>query len=253
VNPLLDRLRAGEPATGCLLAIGDGFSAETLAHCGFDWLCADLQHGMFGFDRCVGVLQALTGTGVTPLVRVPDLDAALIGKVLDAGAMGVVVPTVESADEARALVAATRYPPHGTRSVGPARARLYGGHEYSSAADEAIARIAMIETAAGVENVERIAAVERIDALFVGAVDLMRSLGASGRDDVAFGAALERVAAACRANGIAAGVFVESADQARDALAAGFTFLALGVDAHLLERAARALVGEIGAAGRSTR
>jgi 4-hydroxy-2-oxoheptanedioate aldolase len=245
--PLLAKLRAGEPTVGCLLAIGDGFSAETLAHCGFDWLCLDLQHGMYGVTRAIALLEALSGTDVTLLVRVPGPDPGLIGKVLDAAAMGVVLPTVESAEAARAFVAATRYAPQGRRSVGPARARLVMGSDYVAHADEGVVRLAMIETVEGLANVEPIAAVEGLHGLFVGPVDLAKSMGTQASDP-GFAAALERTVGACRAQGLVPGIFVERPELLGARLDQGFTFLAVGIDAHLLEAAARASVAAFRAA-----
>jgi 4-hydroxy-2-oxoheptanedioate aldolase len=129
-----------EAALGGWLMLPCGFSAEIMAHGGFDWVCIDMQHGLIGEPQMVEMLQAISSTDVTPLVRVPRNEAGAIGKALDAGAWGVIVPMVNSAEEAAAAVEACRYAPVGIRSYGPVRANYYAGFDYFSRANRDVSR-----------------------------------------------------------------------------------------------------------------
>lgn len=159
------------------LSIGHPFSAEVMARQGFDALCIDMQHGLIDYNDVWPMLQAISQTDTVPLVRVPWNDPQIIMRVLDAGAYGVIVPMVNSAAEAAAAVAACRYPPEGTRSAGPIRARYYGGADYLERANEEIVVFAMIETKQGIENLEAICATPGLDAVYIGPADLSYALG----------------------------------------------------------------------------
>jgi 4-hydroxy-2-oxoheptanedioate aldolase len=125
-NQALAKWRAGQQTIGAWLSLANTHSAEMLAHAGFDWLCLDLQHGLLDYTDLLHMLPAISTTDVTPMVRVADNEPWQIMKVLDAGAMGVIVPMVNNRAEAAAAVAACLYPPQGGRSFGPMRAALYG-------------------------------------------------------------------------------------------------------------------------------
>jgi len=155
-NLSLAKWRRGEPSIGAWLSLANTHTAELMANAGFDWLCVDLQHGLIDYGDLRHMLPAISTTETTPLVRVTINAPAEIMKVLDAGAMGVIVPLVNTAEEAAAAVSACRYPPVGTRSFGPARAALYGGRGYVAEANDEIACIVMIETEAGLRNLEAI-------------------------------------------------------------------------------------------------
>src|SRR5688500_15797495 len=137
-NRLRTLWKAGQPAVNGWLAIPNGFSAETMAHQGWDSLTIDLQHGVVDYQAMVQMLQAISTTETVPVVRVPWLEPGIIMKALDAGAYGVIVPIVNTAAEAEAAVSACRYPPRGIRSHGPIRAALYGGRDYIARADEEV-------------------------------------------------------------------------------------------------------------------
>lgn len=201
--------RAGEPTLGVWLSIPDSVVAEAAAQAGFDYVCIDLQHGLADYSTAVAMLQAISTTDVTPIVRAPWNEPGIIGRLLDAGAMGVVIPMVNSADEARAAVAACRYAPAGSRSYGPLRASLYGGPDYFQHANAEVACIPMIETRAAIEDLDAILDVEGIDAVYIGPADLSVSYGlAPGIDnpDAAFTDALEAVVSGARKRGIAPGI-----------------------------------------------
>jgi 4-hydroxy-2-oxoheptanedioate aldolase len=142
---------AGQCVVNGWLAIPSAFSAEVMAHCGWDSLCIDIQHGMVDYQTATTMMQAISTTAVTPIVRVPWNDPAIIMKCLDAGAYGIVCPMINSGEDALRFAGACRYPPMGYRSLGPIRAQLYGGSDYAAKANEEIVALAMIETMPGLE------------------------------------------------------------------------------------------------------
>jgi 4-hydroxy-2-oxoheptanedioate aldolase len=227
----------GQAAAGWL-AIPSAFAAETMAHAGWDALIVDMQHGVIDYADAVAMLTAISTTDATPMVRVPWLDPGLCMKMLDAGAMGLICPMIETADQARALVEACRYPPLGGRSFGPARARLYAGADYGERANDTVLVLAMIETARGVENLEAILAVDGLDGIYVGPNDLSISLGGPAGVDHADGPAADAVrtiGAACRRAGRIAGLFCGSPAHARRMAADGYALVNIGYDAGFLE------------------
>ncbi len=220
------------------LSIPDAFAAMLGARAGFDSLTLDMQHGLFDERAVVAVLMALGPARPRRLVRVPAVEMGVIGKVLDAGADGVIAPLVNSAGDARRLVEACRYPPVGGRSFGPMLAALRaGGRPYMEVAGE-VEVWAMIETAAGLEAVEAIAAVEGVSGVFIGPNDLAISLGlgaGSDREEPAMLAAFARVVAAARGAGKRAGLFCAGAAYARRIAGVGFDFLTVVSDTAALQ------------------
>jgi 4-hydroxy-2-oxoheptanedioate aldolase len=194
---------------------------------GFDWLCIDLQHGVATEANLTALLQAATAVGVPALVRPASADAAAIGRALDSGAAGVVVPLVEDVAAAEAVVSACRYPPRGRRSWGPFRPLVDG----SPSPDTEPLCVVMVETAVGVGVVEQIASVSDVDVVFVGPTDLSLSLGGD-RADV--GAALARIAAACRNAHTPAGIACADAAHVVEAHADGYQLLTVQWDVGFL-------------------
>ena len=177
-NRLKTLWREGRPAVSGWLSIPAApFSAEIMAHQGWDALTVDLQHGLIDYQTAVGMLTAISTTETVPLVRVPWLEFGLIMKLLDAGAYGIICPMVNTRKDAENLVHAGRYPPAGTRSFGPVRAAIYGGADYVENANDEIVLLAMIETEEALDNVKEIAAVPGLDGLFIGPNDFAKSLG----------------------------------------------------------------------------
>jgi len=165
------------------LAIPNVFSAETMAHAGWDSLTIDMQHGIVDYQAAVAMLTAISTTDTMPLVRVPWLDPGIIMKMLDAGAWGVICPMVNTREDAERLVAAVRYPPRGTRSFGPIRALLYAGADYPVHANDSVIALAMIETRQALDNLDAILSVEGLDAVYIGPADLSLALGCTPRFD----------------------------------------------------------------------
>ena len=203
-----ERWASGGTAVGAWLTIPNAFSAEIVARCDFDYVCVDTQHGFNDHDETWKMLQAVNLGSATPLVRVLRNDAGLIGKSLDAGARGIVVPMVNTRAEAEAAVRACRFAPDGIRSYGPARVLRQEGPDYYAHANADVAVIPMIETADAVENLDGILSVPGVDAAYVGPSDLSLTLGLPpGNNDgnALFDDALAAIAAGCARHGVVAG------------------------------------------------
>lgn len=208
-NRLKEKWRAGEPTYGVWLAIPSPLVAEASAHAGFDYVCIDMQHGVADYQVAVAMLAAMRGSESTPIVRVPWLEPGIIGRMLDAGALGVVIPMVNSRAEAQAAVAACRYAPAGARSFGPIRAGIAFGADYYSWANDEIACIPMIETRQAVEAVDDILSVPGIDAAYVGPADLSITYGLPpGVDNpgTVFDEAIETIVGSCNRHGVTPGI-----------------------------------------------
>jgi len=233
------------PLAGMWVCSGSTVSAEIAAGSGLDWLLLDMEHSATSLETVLALLQVSAAYPVTPVVRVPWNDPVVIKQVLDLGAQSLIVPMVSSADEARAAVAATRYPPAGVRGVGSALARSARWNRidgYLADAAEHVSLTVQIETTDGVAAAADIAAVEGVDAVFVGPSDLSASMGLLGQQthpDVV--AAVHAVFAAARDAGTPVGVNAFDPAVAEAYLDAGADFVAVGADVALLARASEAL------------
>src|SRR5437867_7348080 len=214
-----------EAALGGWLTVPSSVSAEVFAHAGFDWLCVDMQHGLIDYQVALGMLQAISTTETVPIVRVPWNEPGIIGKSLDAGAYGVIVPLVNTRAEAEAAMAACRYAPRGFRSYGPSRASLYAGRDYFSRADETVLCIIQIETAEAVENLDEMLSVPGVDVAYIGPADLSVSLGlppAGYHEDEKYVRSVRAVLDACRRHGVVPGFHGGTVENARARIADGF-------------------------------
>ncbi|MGB3734713.1 MAG: aldolase/citrate lyase family protein [Ilumatobacter sp.] len=199
----------GGAALGLWVSSDSGSSAEVLALQDVDYLNIDMQHGVVDYSGAVDVMRALSATDATITCRVPWNEPGIIGKVLDAGAMGVIIPMVNTVEQAEAAVAACRYAPLGSRSHGPIRAAHVNGPDYPATANARVACIPMIETTEAMSNLDAILDVPGIDAVYVGPADLSLTLGlppAGDHDDPKFQDALDTIVAACTERGIVAGI-----------------------------------------------
>ena len=247
-NNLRTLWQSGGAAVNGWLAIPNGFSAETMAHQGWDTLTIDLQHGVIDYQAMVGMLQAISTTATVPIVRVPWLEPGIIMKTLDAGAYGVICPMVNTREEAQRFVAYTSYAPKGTRSFGPVRALLYGGADYPTKANETIVRFAMIETAQALDNLDAILSVEGLDAIYIGPSDLSLALGCKPTfDDVdpPVTQAIDHIVARAKAHGVQAGIHNGRSDVAKARIAKGFRFVTVSSDARLLAAGSQQLLAEM--------
>lgn len=240
------RLLAGELLVGTVVSLPAPEVAELLAALGFDWLFIDTEHGPLGIRDAQALLQA-AGPDCPCLVRVPTGEEAWIKKALDIGAAGVIVPQVNSAEQAQRVVSLCKYPPAGVRGVGLARAQGYGTRfqEYVASANEQLVVVIQAETAQAVEKIESIAKVPGIDAVLIGPYDLSSSLGKPGAlDDPDVVAAMARVRDACQQAGVRLGAFAADVPAARAFIDQGFTLIATGADITFLSEAAQdALTG----------
>ena len=244
-NNLRTLWQANRPAVNGWLTVGNSFSAEVMAHQGWDTLTIDMQHGMIDDAALVPMLQAISTTATVPIVRVPWLEPGMLMRALDAGAYGVICPMINTREDAQRLVAYTHYAPQGTRSFGPIRATLYGGADYAQHANRTIVTFAMIETAQALDNLDAILGVEGLDAIYIGPSDLSLSLGCRPVfDDVDPKAqqAIEHIVARAKAHGVVAGIHNGRADVARARVDLGFRFVTLGSDARLLATGSQELL-----------
>lgn len=244
-----ERLADGEVVVGVFTRMPSVEAVEIAAHAGCDFVIIDNEHTPVGWDRTQALLLAAEAAGTVPVLRVPNFNRDNITRGLDSGAHGVMVPQVESAEVARSCVAATVYGPGGTRGAATSRGSGWGARmpfaEYTEAANRATLVIIQVETAAGVAAVDAIAAVPGIDCVFIGLSDLAVDLGVAGQLDAGSVAeAVDRVIAACQANGVAIGVPVVDAEMAARLHARGARFLAAG-DAGLFGRAVTSFVREV--------
>ncbi len=240
-----------KPAVNGWLAIPNSFSAEVMAHQGWDTLTIDMQHGLIDEGALVPMLQAISSTPTVPIVRVPWLEPGVLMKALDAGAYAVICPMINTREDAQKLVAYTHYAPQGTRSFGPVRATLYGGADYPEQANKTIVTFAMIETAQALDNLDSILSVEGLDAIYIGPSDLSLSLGCKPVfDDVDAKAqqAIEHIMARAKAHGVVAGIHNGRADVAQARVKLGFRFVTLGSDARLLAAGSQDLLKAMRAA-----
>jgi 2-keto-3-deoxy-L-rhamnonate aldolase RhmA len=243
-NRTLWRLRAGEPTVGTWLQLGSLPAARLLAAQGlFDWLLVDFEHTPIDLGTAAAILGSVADVSsgrVTPLARVANASAASIKQALDAGAQGVLVPMVESAEEVEAVVRHARFPPAGERGAGGLTPHLGLGvsrPEYLRRANEQTLVGVQIETRGALEDVERILDVPGVDLCFIGPNDLHLALGCPAKfwsDEPVFLRAVERIAAACAERGTPLGTLCKDAVSARARLAEGFRFLGLGSDAHFM-------------------
>lgn len=242
---LKEKLRRGLPTIGTWISLAHPALAEMAARAGFDWVAVDLEHTSITIRECEDLIRVLDLAGTTPLVRLTANDPDLIKRVMDSGARGVIVPSVSTEEEAQLAVEAVHYPPRGRRGVGLARAQGYGADfaGYLKRLDKEAVVVAMIENAQGVENCERILAVDGVDAYFLGPYDLSASLGLIGKTShPKVEKAIARVRAAGRRAGKPGGIHVVEPDPAmlRRRLKEGFRFVAYSVETRIYDTSVRA-------------
>ncbi len=241
-NPLKRQFSQDQAVSVGWLHLGHSFVAELMAAQGFEALVVDYQHAPYGMDMALALLGAVSKSAAVPLVRSSWNDPAEIMKFLDAGALGIICPMVNTALEAQNFVAACRYPPRGIRSYGPTRAALIHGSHYGKSADNAVLTFAMIETKTGLENLDQILEIPELDGIFVGPSDLNQSLGNGAQLDSLepeFLEILESIATKTRSAGKQVGIFCGSPEYAVQMQNLGYRFLVLSSDSRLLAAAAK--------------
>ena len=242
------RVLAGEATIGLWLGLGSIIASEIVARAGYDWVVADLEHGMAGETELLGQLVAVQGTPTAALVRVVSSERMRIARVLDLGADGVVIPRLETVGEMGEALSWMRFPPAGIRGVAAGtRGPGYGTvpHAQLHTINERILGVFQVESAVAVAAAPELAAIDGVDVLFIGPADLSHDLGIPGEfTNPRFTDALDRVAAAARAHGKPAGILQQDAGEVSAYLARGYRFLGVGSDYGLVARGARGQLAE---------
>lgn len=245
-NGIKQQWASGKPILNSWLSIPNAFTAEIMAAQGYDTIGIDMQHGLMDYQVLVGMLQATRYSRAPALVRVPWLDPAIIMKVLDAGANGVICPMIDTAEQAAQFVSYLRYPPHGNRSYGPGRAVFSVGSDYGQFADDEVVGFAMIETREGFDNLEAIAKVDGLDAIYIGPADLTLALTGKkyrigfDREEPEMVQAIQHILEICHAAGKRVGLHCGTPAYAAKAIFWGFDLVTLTNDVRLLAGAAAA-------------
>ncbi len=242
-NPFKQALAAGRVQIGLWTSFADAYAVEIVASADYDWLLIDAEHGPNDLRRVLGQLQTVAAYPTHPVVRLPTDDPVLIKQYLDIGAQSLLIPMVEGHEQARRLVAATRYAPHGMRGVASARASRWGGiSDYYQRAGDNVCLLVQVETVKGLESLDDILDVQGVDGVFIGPSDLAASLGHLGDPGhpevvASITMAIERIVR----SGKAAGILTADDALARTYIEQGVMFCAVGIDTMMLAQAARAL------------
>jgi len=238
-NPVTDKLRSGQPAVGSWLSLCSPVAAENMARIGWDWLVVDVEHSPVGFETMVNSFRAIQLGGAVPMARVPWNNTIWIQRTLDAGALGLVVPMVNSADEAAKVVSNMKYATRGRRSWGGSRIAAYIDGDYRTWTEDNLAVMVMIETVQAVENAEAILSVEGVSGCFIGPADLALSMDTQetgiGTEHEAL---IQEVLKIAKKVGKAPGKHCVSSEEVSMRIAQGFQFLALSSDSGLMAIAA---------------
>ncbi len=238
------RVLAGEPTIGLFIGLGSAVSAEIVARAGYDWTVVDLEHGSGTETELLGQLLAIQATPTAAIVRVVSAERMRVGRMLDMGADGLMIPRLETPDDVTDTVSWMRYPPAGIRGVAAGtRGAGYAtvDHPQLGTINDRILGVFQVESPAAVEVADEVAAIDGVDVLFVGPADLSHSMGIPGDfDHPAFTAALDRVAAAASAHGKGAGILLRDASQVPAYRERGYSFIGIGSDYGLLISGARA-------------
>ena len=242
-----EMLSRRKPLLGTVITMPSPAVAEVLSTVGYDWLFVDGEHGPLGIEAITAILQAAQHR-CPCLVRIPALEEVWVKRALDAGADGLIAPLVNSVETARRVVAWSKYPPAGRRSVGGGRAHGYGRsfESYLRTANERVAVVVQIEHVDGARRIDAILDVDGIDAVFIGPYDLSGSLGIPGQiNDAEVQMHIRKVRDACLERGKPLGIFTAEAEAARAYIEQGFVLLAVGADAVHLGHAAEASLGRV--------
>jgi 4-hydroxy-2-oxoheptanedioate aldolase len=251
-NPLKKRLAAGETTVGMWLSLSEPLVAEALGSQGWDWLLIDMEHGPVPLASAATMVTAARVGGTVPFIRPAWNESSQIQRVLDLGAYGIIVPVVNTAEDARTVVVDARFPPLGERSRGGVRANLAfetDGNTYGARANDEVLVLVQIETEVAVTNAEEIAAVDGIDGLFVGPNDLAAAGGKGWPDvwdtDPAYMAMIEKIPRVAAASGKIAGILARDAAMATRLIAMGYRFVGISSDIQVLMNAARTALADV--------
>ncbi len=254
-NPVKRALRAGQPSFGTWLSLGDLYATRILARMNFAWLTLDIEHSAIDWSQAAMIFATIADAGGVPLARVPKGNHDYIKRVLDAGAWGIVVPMVDTVEQAQTAIRAAKYPPFGNRSLGGGMHSMNfdaSGPEYFKHANDEILVVLQTESPTGVANAEAIYSLPGVDAIFVGPVDLraqMRAADGTEATDEEFEAMLQRVIAAGKKTGTPTGMHVMDPKTALMRAEQGMQFIAIGSELRLMSQKATEVLEAIGQAG----
>jgi 4-hydroxy-2-oxoheptanedioate aldolase len=255
-NPVIQALKKGQPAVGTWLSLGSITAARFMARSGFDWLTVDIEHSLVGIETAVHMFATIADADCTALARVPSNRHDHIKRVLDNGAHGIVVPMVNSREEALAAVSAVKYPPIGTRSVGGSVHALNfqaSANDYYARANDEILIVLQCEHIDAVRNADSIFSVPGINAIFVGPNDLaasMRSPDGKPPSAAQTAEAMKEILAACKRNKVAAGVHTFSGEEAVQKIEEGWQFIAVGSELKMMVDGASSILKRVGGRGK---
>ena len=247
-NPVKQKLQRGEPSFGTWLSLGDLYATRVLARLGFDWLTLDIEHSAIDWSRATTIFAAVADAGCVPLARVPEGSHHYIKRVLDAGAWGIVVPMVDTVEQARTAIAAAKYPPVGNRSVGGGMHSMNFGAtagDYYAGANDEILVVLQTESPQGVENAEAIYSLPGCDAIFIGPNDLrfqMRAADGTFPTPEQHEATIQRVIEVGKQVGTPTGIHAMDVPSALERAEQGMQFLAIGSDLRLMTQQAQEVV-----------
>lgn len=250
MNKVRQALLEQKVTIGTWIQINHPVVAEILGNCGYDWVAADCEHTDIDVEGFAGIARGLYGRGPEPFARVRENDTLAIRQVLDAGARGIIVPLIESAEEAKRVVASAKFPPQGIRGFSFCRGNNYGVDfdQYVMEANRDIAVVLMIESKKAIENIDEILCVEGVDGVFIGPYDLSGSFGIPGKtNDIQIRNGCYKILEACRNANKSAGIHIviPNSENIIQALADGFTFIAIGADIVYLNQASRMSLDEM--------
>lgn len=239
---LREHWKRSEPVFGAWSALPSPFAAELMISPEMGYVCVDQQHGLIDYAQAVQMFTAIDARGCVPLTRVPENQAWMIGKALDAGAQGVIVPMVNNREEAARAVAACRYPPIGVRSYGPIRSALVSGARDVNTLGNGPLCFVMVETREGVDHIEEIASTPGLDGVYIGPADLALGLGLApdlDKTEPEHVAAVQRIHEACQRQGIVSGIQCSGGKSGRAYAERGFGLITIAKDSALLQAGAR--------------
>ena len=248
-NKLKQMFKNGEPIINGWLQIPSAFSAEVMAHQGWDSCTIDMQHGVVDYPNALGMLQSISTTDVIPLARVNWNEPGQIMKILDAGCYGIICPMVSNRKEAENFVKACLYPPKGYRSFGPVRGLLYGGADYAKNANSEILKLAMIETKEALEKLDEILDTPNLDGIYIGPADLSLAVGEEPGFDrsektIAYKEIL-RILAAAKKRNLLAGIHNGTSEYAQKMISKGFNLVTVGSDQRFMSSGAKTTVDKV--------
>ncbi|MEM1553143.1 MAG: aldolase/citrate lyase family protein [Candidatus Bathyarchaeia archaeon] len=247
-NIVMRKLKEGKSTLGSWICLNSPLIANVMAEAGFEWLTIDTEHGVMDYREMVEMIRAILSTQTVPIVRVAWNDPSLIKRALDAGAMGIIVPMVMSAEEAIKSVEAVRFPPKGKRSVVGVAAEILHGSDYIELANEQILLAVQIEHIDAVACADEICAVEGVDVIFIGPYDLAASMGLLGtefKQNFNWKSAVQKVLDSARKAKKAAGIHAQTVEEAISYIRQGFQFVALGSDIQFLRFAVDLIASEL--------